>query len=158
MRRAALWAVMLLTAVPAFAQTAAVSGPALSLSGRLAHPRGFSRAELGSLPKVSADLPGKPGEAPAHVSGVLVWSLLDQAGWQDLPGRKTHLQHTVLARGRDGYSVALSIGEIDPALEGKAVLVVTDRDGKPADRLDLFVPGDKRAARRIHDLVALDVQ
>ena len=146
-------------ATPALAQ--APSAPSLSLTGRVAHPHDYGLAELAALPNVAADRPvsGKSSDKPgAHVAGVLLWTLLDQAGWVDQPGRKTHLQHVIMAHGRDGYVVALSIGEVDPALEGKAVMVTTERDGKPADRLDLFVPGDKRAARHVHDLIGVEVE
>ena len=63
-----------------------------------------------------------------------------------------------MARGRDGYTVALSIAELDPSLEGKQVLIATARDGKPLGGLELIVPGDKRAARQVHDLLAIEVQ
>ena len=99
--------------------------------------------------------PGAPGP---HWSGVLLWPLLDQAGWVDLPGRKTHMQHVIMARGRDGYTVALSLAELDPNFEGKQVMVATARDGKPLGGLELIVPGDKRPARRVHDLQAIEVE
>ncbi len=141
-------------ALPCRAQPAA----ALTLSGRVVHPASLSAADLARLPSATLDLPAKPGQPAPHLSGVLLWTLLDQAGWSDLPGRKTHLQHVVLARGRDGYAVAVSIGEIDPALEGKQVLVLTQRDGKTLPALELAVPGDHKAARRVKDLVALEIQ
>ena len=130
----------------------ALSGPtlaqaagSLALTGHIAHPRTLSSADLAALPHVAADLPAIHGGAVAHVSGVLLWPLLDQAGLIDQPGQKTREQHVILARGRDGYAVALSIGELDPSLEGKAVLVITDRESKPVPNLDLYVPGDHRA-------------
>ena len=141
-------------ALPCQAQPAA----ALTLSGRVVHPASLSTADLTKLPTITLDLPAKPGQPAPHVTGVLLWTLLNGAGWSDLPGRKTHLQHVVLAHGRDGYAVAVSIGEIDPALEGEQILVVTGRDGKPLPALELAVPGDHKAARHVKDLVALEVQ
>ncbi len=140
--------------LPCQAQPAA----ALTLSGRVVHPAGLSMTDLAKLPAITIDLPAKPGQPAPHVTGVLLWTLLDQAGWSDLPGRKTHLQHVVMARGRDGYAVAVSIGEIDPALQGEQVVVVTARDGKQQPTLELAVPGDRKAARHVKDLVGLDVQ
>lgn len=133
---------------------------ALTISGHVTHSRGFTLAELAALPQETANPSpsGMAGDKPGTITGVLLWPLLDAAGWIDAPGRKTHMQHVILAHGRDGYAVALSIAEIDPNFEGKAVLIQTGRDGKPADRLDLFVPGDKRAARRVHDLIGIEVQ
>ena len=143
----------LLLSTPAWAQL-----QTLTLTGHLAHPRSFSTADLTALPHVNAELPPAHTGTPTQVSGILLWPLLDQAGFIDQPGRKTHEQHVIFARGQDGYTVALSIGELDPALEGKPILVVTGRDGKPADHLDLYVPGDHRAARRVHELASIDVQ
>ena len=58
----------------------------------------------------------------------------------DQPGRKTHLQHVILARGRDGDAVALSLAELDPGFEGKQVLLAMPKDGKAAGQLELFSP------------------
>lgn len=141
-----------LLSTPAWGQS-----PALTLTGHLAHPRGFSTADLAALPHVNAAIPAHTG-TPTQASGILLWPLLDQAGLIDQPGRKTHEQHVIFARGQDGYTVALSIGELDPSLEGKPVLIVTTHDRTPTDHLDLYVPNDHRAARRVHDLVAIDVE
>jgi hypothetical protein len=143
------------------ARAPAAAPTALSLSGHVARPHDFTRAELDALPKVTVDLPATVKSADpggAHVTGVRLWPLLDQAGWLDQPGHKTHLQHVILARGRDGYTVALSIAELDPGFEGKQVLLAMPKEGKTAGQLELFVPGDKRQGRRVHDLVAIDVQ
>ena len=149
-----LLAMRLSAASPGLAQPVS----ALALSGRINHPANLSLADLAKMPATTLDLPAKPGQPAPHVTGVLLWTLLDGAGWSDLPGRKTHLQHVVLARGRDGYAVAVSIGEIDPAFEGEQVMVVTGRDGKPLPALELAVPGDHKAGRHVKDLVALEVQ
>ena len=155
--RRLLLALALALAWPAAAGQAA--DIALSLSGRLAHPRSFSAAELAALPQAALPEPASGQAAPGpHWTGVLLWPLLDQAGWVDQPGRKTHLQHVILARGRDGYGVALSIGELDPAFEGKQVLIATGRDGKALGSLELGGPGDRRHARWVHDLQAIEVQ
>ena len=45
----------------------------------------------------------------------------------DEPGRNTSLRHTLLAHGRDGYAVALAIGELDPHMAGKQVIVPMPR-------------------------------
>ena len=150
-------------AVPALAQSPATADPQgeeLALSGHIAHPRSYSAKDLAVLPQVSVDVPanGSPQAPTTHLTGVLVWPLLDAAGWSDVPGRKTYLQHVILARGKDGYAVALSIAELDPGFEGKQVIVAMAQDGKPLDHPELVVPGDHRAGRRVKDIVALDVQ
>jgi len=69
------------------------------------------------------------------------------------------LQHTILARGHDGYGVALAIGEIDPRFAGKEVIVAYQRDGKPMENqtFRLVVPGDAHGGRSVNDLVSLTI-
>ena len=161
--RAAVWLLVLATSSATAAQMSVPSqtpvGP-IALSGKIAHPRSFALADLAALPAVTGEVPAsaKPDAGTTKFTGVLLWPLLDAAGWVDLPGRKTHLQHVILARGRDGYAVALSIAELDPGFEGKQVIVATSQDGKALDAPELVVPGDRRAGRRVHDLVGIEVQ
>jgi hypothetical protein len=151
--RAAL-ALLLAIATPAAAQAPVT----VSLSGRIPHPRTLSAADLSPAVTVEVPASARPDAPKTVFGGALLWPLLDGAGWVDAPGRKTHLQHVIFARGRDGYAVALSIAELDPAFEGKQVLIATTQDGKPLASPELVVPGDRRAGRRVHDLIGIEVQ
>jgi len=151
--RAAL-ALLLAIATPAAAQAPVT----VSLSGKIAHPRTLSAADLSPAVTVEVPASARPDAPKTTFGGALLWPLLDGAGWVDAPGRKTHLQHVIFARGRDGYAVALSIAELDPAFEGKQVLIATTQDGKPLATPELVVPGDRRAGRRVHDLIGIEVQ
>jgi len=153
--RAAL-AVLLALAGPAAAQ--APAPVSIALSGKLAHARTLAAADLSPAATVEVPASGKPDAPKTIFGGALLWPLLDGAGWVDAPGRKTHLQHVIFARGRDGYVVALAIAEIDPGFEGKQVLIATTQDGKPLASPELVVPGDRRPGRRVHDLVGIEVQ
>ncbi len=64
--------------------------------------------------------------------------------------KSASLQHTILARGHDGYGVALAIGEIDPRFAGKKVIVAYQQGGKPMENqtFRLVVPGDAHADDR----------
>jgi hypothetical protein len=138
------------------------AGPAqLAISGGILHPQSFSEEALEKLPAthVEVTVGGEHGPPkPAAYDGVLLWSLIEPAGLIDAPGKKTKPQHVFLARGADGYAVALSIGEIAPMYEGKQVLVAYAEDGKKLDGVKLVVPGDKRAARFVRDLVSIEVR
>ena len=138
----------------------AADAVALTIQGRVAHPRTYSAADLQHLvpTTVSVSQASEHGVRPATYTGVLLRALLDQAGLVDQPGPKTHLRHTVLASGRDGYAVAVALGEFDPTFENKQVIVAYARDGKPLAGLQLIVPGDHRAGRSVRDLVSLDVR
>ncbi len=132
----------------------------LVIEGRVAHPSTLDIAALQALPAASVALDTTTNDGVHHATykGVLLWTLLDAAGPLDEPGRKTFLQHTVLARGQDGYAVALAIGEIDPKFEGKQALVAYAQDDRPLPSLRLVLPGDRRGGRSVHDLAGLEVR
>lgn len=102
--------------------------------------------------------PAEHTGAQATYIGELLWTLVDDAGLVDDPGSKTHLQHTIIARGQDGYAVALAIGEIDPKFESKQVIVAYEQAGKEMSSLKLVVPNDKRGGRSIKDFVSVEVR
>jgi hypothetical protein len=132
----------------------------LSLQGHIAHPHRFSLSELEAMPAVtvSTDYAATHGLRQASYTGALLWTLLDRAGLIDASGTKTHLQHVILARGSDGYAVVLALGELDPAIEGKPVIIAYEQDGKPIGGLRLIVPDDKRPARAVKNLVTIEAE
>ena len=142
------------------ALAASASAQSVSLEGRVAHPRTITTAELQSAPATSVTVGYDTEHGPQHgrYTGELLWTLIDGAGPIDEPGKRTRLQHTILAKGRDGYAVALAIGEIDPSFEGKQVIVAYEQDGKPLPGLKLVVPNDRKGGRSVHDLATLEVR
>lgn len=133
--------------------------PGLAIGGRVEHPRTLALADLQALPPVTVEVEhAHEKDAQRHrFTGALLWPLITAAGPVDA-GKRTFLQHTVLARGQDGYAVALAVGELDPNFEGKQVLVAYAEDGKPLPGLRLVVPADARAGRSVRDLVAIEVR
>ena len=148
----------LLAPAAAVAQSNAPSG--LAIGGRVEHPSTLALADLQALPPVTVEVEhAHEKDAQSHTfTGALLWPLITAAGPMDEPGKRTFLQHTVLARGQDGYAVALAIGELDPNFEGKQVLVAYAEDGKPLPGLRLVVPADARGGRGVRDLVAIEVR
>lgn len=139
----------------------------LELQGWVARPRTFTVQELKGLAPTTVELTGMAGHgdepaehtgAQATYTGELLWTLVDEAGLVDEPGPKTHLQHTIIAHGQDGYAVALAIGEIDPKFEGKQVIIAYEQAGKEMPSLKLVVPNDKRGGRSVKDLVSIEVR
>ncbi len=151
-----------LAALPALAQEpAGKPAPSLDIGGRIEHPRTVTLAELQAMPAATVEVDSTTSKGVQHVkyTGPLLWTLMQAAQPVDDPsGGNTALQHTMLARGQDGYAVALSIGEIDPRMEGKPVLVAVTRDGEPVNHLRLVVPGDVHAARSVRDLASIEVR
>ena len=114
----------------------------------------------GHLPAITITVTSMTGHGAqsASCTGTLLWPILDDDGFVDAPGRKTHLQHTILVRGRDGYGVALSIAELDPGFAGMQVIMAYQQDGKLLEKLQLVVPGDRKAGREGPDLVTIEVR
>ena len=151
-----------LATLPAAAQEPSNKpAPSLSIAGRVEHPRTITLAELQAMPAAAVELDSTTSTGTQHVkyTGPLLWTLMQAAQPVDDPsGGNTALQHTMLVRGQDGYAVALAIGEIDPRMEGKPVLVAVTRNGEPVNYLRLVVPGDVHAARSVRDLASIEVR
>jgi hypothetical protein len=67
----------------------------------------------------------------------------------------------VTATGSDGYAVVLSLAEVDPDFHDNQVIVADARDGQPLGKdgpFQLIVPGDKRPARWVRNLVSISLQ
>lgn len=98
--------------------------------------------------------------AQVTFQGVLLTDLLQKV---DLPtGEKFHstaASYYLVAAGHDGYRAVFSWAEADSSFMDKPVYVVMNRDGKPLSEkdgpLELVVPGEKRNARWVRQLVAL---
>jgi hypothetical protein len=95
------------------------------------------------------------GEEKGIYKGALLWAVLDKEGVVGAGGPRARVSQAVLVTGRDGYVAALGMGEIDPAFEGKQVLLAYEENGK-AIPLRLVVPGDKFGGRAVKDVVRVD--
>lgn len=152
---AALALLWMLGAGAAFAQT-------LAVDGHVAHPAQLTLDQLKALPPVTVSLAFQTDHGPTSGTwtGALLLDIVKQAAPVDSGSDKSApLQHTILARGHDGYGVALAIGEIDPRFAGKQVIVAYQRDGKPMENqtFRLVVPGDAHGGRSVNDLVSLTI-
>ncbi|MBV9115775.1 MAG: hypothetical protein JOY63_00235 [Acetobacteraceae bacterium] len=125
------------------------------------HELRVTAADLGRLPQTeeSVSFESMHGRTTATYSGVKLWTLLEQAGGLATMPRD-RVGKVLMATGRDGYTAALALAELDPEFEGKKVLIANTADGRPmADGgLRLVVPGDQRGGRSVHDLVRIVVR
>jgi DMSO/TMAO reductase YedYZ molybdopterin-dependent catalytic subunit len=157
MRAAALLSLALAAAaVPA----AAESLEPIGITGMVHHDLALTQADLAALPQqtVQARFQTMHGIEDHHWTGPLLWTLLARAGLRDEPGPRTAARHAILVTGSDGYAATIAIGEIDPALEGKQVILATATDGPPLSAPKLIVPGDRHGARDVHDVVSIMVR
>ena len=130
------------------------------MAGRIDHPGPIDLAALQAIPPVTVEITRTTPQGPRTTSytGVSLWALVAAASPVHEAGPHSALRHAIMVQGRDGYSVALAIGELDPEFEGKQVLVAYAQDGKPLPDLRLVVPGDKRTGRSVRDVVAIEVR
>lgn len=152
------------SAVPAVrAQIPSGAPLTLDVAGTVQQPLHLTVQDIESVPAehVNASFVTEHGEQRGDYTGVSLWALLERAKLADVPGRRGHLWQSVTVTGRDGYAVMISIGELDPNFEGKAVIIAYKRDDQPlpaAEGLRLVVPGDKHAGRSVRDVVRIEVK
>ncbi len=147
-------------AVCASVTVAAAADPgSVRVDGAVLHPQNFCQADLKALApeQVNTSFETKHGAEHKMWTGVLVTDLLQKAGLKNEDGKNASLRHTLLVHGKDGYEVAVAMGEIDPMGEGKRVILAYRDEGDlPAFRL--VVPGDVHGARQVHGVVEIEVK
>jgi hypothetical protein len=137
--------------------------PVIEISGQVRQTHAVTREDLQKVPQTSVSLSfvTAHGTEAATYTGALLWTVLLATPFADGPQKNAKLQHKVLVTGRDGYAVAVSVGEIDPDFEGKTVILATAKDGKALDAADgirLIVPNDRHGGRAVRDVVSLRIE
>jgi len=75
--------------------------------------------------------------------------------------KNAKLRHTVMVSAADGCSVALSLGELDPAYGAGQALIAYAQDGKPlgpSGFARLFLPADKDGGRNVARIASIEVR
>ena len=161
-----LVAAMIVNAVPAPAAGADPGpGPGFTIEGQVEGTIQL-RDHVGDLQKLpTTEVPVSfvtgHGQKTGVYSGVLFWTILNDALLENGPGKGALLRHVITVTGSDGYAVVLSAGEIPPDFEGKSVILAIARDGTPLpprDGIRLIVPGDKHGGRAVSDVAQVEVQ
>jgi DMSO/TMAO reductase YedYZ molybdopterin-dependent catalytic subunit len=150
------------TGRPARAQTTT----SFDLTGAVNQPGSYDLADLQAFPPVTESVTygAATGQVSTSYTGASLYTLLSDAGLQAPPGAKNGtLRDVVVATGSDGYAVAFSTGELNPAFGGKPSapdLVAYASNGAPLGT-DGFArttaPGDTRGGRYVSSLASLNV-
>jgi len=125
-------------------------------------PLNLSFAEFRALPHVDVKVHNGHSNTDETYSGVPLAVLLAKVGApleENLRGKA--LTNYVVATGSDGYSVVLSLAEVDPTFHEGQIVVADSRDGQPlatSGTYQLIVTEDKRPARWVENLVSIAVQ
>jgi hypothetical protein len=122
----------------------------------------LSPADFRALPHITIKVHNGHTNAEESYSGVLLETLLAKANARvGKEFRKDALRSYLLASGTDGYSVLLSLAEVDSTFHVGQVIVADTRDGQPLGKygpFQLIVPGDNRPARWVHNLSSIQLQ
>ncbi|MGA2376472.1 MAG: carboxypeptidase regulatory-like domain-containing protein [Candidatus Sulfotelmatobacter sp.] len=122
----------------------------------------LSPAEFRALPHITITVHNSHTNAAETYSGVPLATLLEKVNvplGKELDGEA--MTSYVVATGSDGYSVVLSLAEVNPEFHAGRVLVADARDGKALEKngpFQLIVSDDKRPARWVHNLVSIAVR
>lgn len=124
-----------------------------------AQTKDWTPATLVGLPHVTVKVHNAHTNADETYSGVPLIALLTPLGVSEKPHGKD-LALYLVTRGSDGYQAVYSIGEVTPDVSSSIVLVADTENGKAlaADGpLKLIATGEKRPARWVRNLVAIQV-
>ena len=154
-------------AVLTIAAAALVHGAA-ALAGdvQLAAPNGrtatLDPAALAHMPAVETHVSflTEHGTEAADYNGATLWSVLRQLDLITSTNPRDREKQAIVVTGHDGYEVVLAMAEIDPAFEGKQIVLADQVNGHsmPAGEIRLVVPGDRHGGRSVRDVARIEVQ
>jgi hypothetical protein len=155
--------VLLLLCLGLAALGAQTSPASFTVSGEVERPLRWELTALRELPDTPFVIPSPDPADPLPCRGIPLWGLLARSGIQADTARKNdRLRRVVVLSARDGYSVTLSVGELDPSVGGSAALLLLSCRGAPLAEergpVELVVPGDRRRARWIHAVSDISVR
>lgn len=158
--RSLVAAVLIAAALALAGNSATAADQGVVVATSVEQTRTIDPAMVRQLPAIEEKVSFLTGHGPeqATYTGALLWSVLEHT--EMLGGnRRASLRRTIMVTGRDGYTAALALAEIDPEFEGKQVVLAYRRDGKPIDgnALRLVVPGDRHGGRSVRDVVRIDL-
>ncbi len=133
----------------------------LKVKGEVDRPLELTALEMGKLPRQTVHAKDHDGKE-ADFEGIAVVEVLKAAGvkfGQDLRGPA--LATYLVVEAADGYRAVFALPELDPAFADRVVLLADRRDKKPLDEkhgpFQIIVPGEKRHARWVRQVIALKV-
>jgi DMSO/TMAO reductase YedYZ molybdopterin-dependent catalytic subunit len=143
----------------------AVATPAapvvVKVEGEVSTPLRLTAAELMQFPRQTVMARAHDGKE-SRFEGVALFDVLKKAGLatgKELRGKAVALYLVVDAA--DGYRAVFALPELDPAFTDRVILLADRRDGQALSSgdgpLQIVVPGEKRHARWVRQVIALRV-
>jgi hypothetical protein len=131
----------------------------LAPNGRTQH---LDPAALSRMPSVRTHISflTEHGTEAADYTGATLWSVLQQLGLITSANARDREKQAIIVTGHDGYAVVLAMAEIDPAFEGKEVVLAdqVNDHAMPAGEIRLVVPGDRHGGRSVRDVAQIDIR
>jgi molybdopterin-binding protein len=158
--------VLALATLPSLSSGQQTADPGLSatlrITGQIGHPLVLHATDLLTLKRQMVNVSDEKG-VRAFYEGVPVAELLSRAGvplGNQLRGARLKLYVVVAAS--DGYRVVFALAEFDPDFTNRVILLADRRDGHALSASEgpfrIVVPEEKRHARWVRQVMALDVQ
>jgi hypothetical protein len=115
-------------------------------------------AALAHMPSVKTHVSflTEHGSEARDYTGATLWSVLQQLRLIATANPRDREKQAIVVTGHDGYAVVLAMAEIDPAFEGKHILLADE--AIPAGEIRLVVPGDRRGGRSVRDVVRIEIR
>ena len=133
----------------------------VKVTGEVTTPLTIDKAEFQSFKQVSVTYKDKAGKDHSY-SGVVLQDILQKAGVTlGAALRGQNLTKYVLAEAMDGYKVVFALVELDKEFTDKQIILANKVDGKDLPETEgpyrIIVPDEKKAARSIRQVTALNV-
>ncbi len=159
-RRALARRVCLLSVALSVVTAVSVRAQDVTVRAATGTERQVSASEFAALPHITLETTDHG--TPVSFEGVALSALLKFAGAGPVDSlRGPLLRRAVLAIGVDGYGAIVALADLDDAIGARRVMVADRMNGAPlpADHgpLRLIVPGDKRGARWVRQVVRLEI-
>jgi len=140
---------------------AAETGPVVAIVGDITKPERYTLEQLQKLPVTKITARDHNG-TEAEYTGVSVEELLRRSGTplgEQLRGKA--LATVIVVHAVDKYQAVFSLAELDSAMALHPALLAWSRNGEPLSAsngpVKLIVPDDKRQARWVRQVTAIEV-
>jgi DMSO/TMAO reductase YedYZ molybdopterin-dependent catalytic subunit len=137
------------------------SSVVLRVGGAVKTPLSLTAEDMAKLPRATVRAKDRD-DREATFEGTPLVEILRAAGvefGERLRGEA--LARCVAVEAADGYRAVFALPELDPAFAERTIILADRRDGKPLSeaegRFRVIVPGEKRHARWVRQVVALTV-
>lgn len=139
---------------------AQAANPPLAVTGLVSTPLHLTAADLSAFPPIhilASQISGK-GPVALDCNGASLAAILSKATLKLGGKQNAGLSHTLLVTGDDGYTVVLSLGEIDADYGDAGAIIATSCNGKPLNNPRLVMPNDKHGGRAVQGVVSIEVK